>query len=108
MSKEGRDLAARERLSAGATLEVSIERILPGDYLRVSVDRVRGSLAFATIREIIKPGPARVAPPCPYFGRCGGCDFQQLSYDGQLVAKGEIVRDCLRRIAGVEPPGELT
>ncbi len=72
------------------------------------VDSVRGRLVFATVAEVLEPSPARVEPPCPYFGRCGGCDFQQLSYEAQLAAKAEIIRDCLRRVARVEPPDEIT
>jgi tRNA/tmRNA/rRNA uracil-C5-methylase (TrmA/RlmC/RlmD family) len=103
-------------------VEVTIERILPGgvglahagaqtllvalaapnDRVRVRVERTSGSVAFASIVEIINPSPARVEPPCPYFGRCGGCDFQQLSYEAQLAAKQEIIADCLRRLARVE------
>jgi tRNA/tmRNA/rRNA uracil-C5-methylase (TrmA/RlmC/RlmD family) len=55
--------------------------------------------------ELIEASPDRVEPFCPYFGTCGGCDFQQLTYDAQLVTKSDIVADCLRRIAGIaEPP----
>jgi 23S rRNA (uracil1939-C5)-methyltransferase len=74
----------------------------PGDRLRVRVDRVKGNVAFASIKEVIEPSLARVEPPCPYFGRCGGCDFQQLNYQAQLDAKTEFIRDCLRRIGGLE------
>jgi len=118
---------ARAGLRAGAELEVRVERILPGgvglahaegqtllvslsapgDLVRVRVDSVRGRLAFATVAEVSEPSPQRVEPPCPYFGRCGGCDFQQLSYEAQLEAKAEIIRDCLRRVARTEPPGEI-
>ncbi|HVG39791.1 MAG TPA: hypothetical protein VM870_10910, partial [Pyrinomonadaceae bacterium] len=72
--------------------EVSVERIVPGglglahangetyfialaapgDRLRVRVERRQGRVVFASIVEILEPSPARVAPPCPYFGRCGG------------------------------------
>lgn len=110
------------------TLEVEIERVLPGgmglahaegstvfvslaapgDVLRVRVDRVQGKLSFASIIEILKPSPVRVEPPCPYFGRCGGCDFQQLTYEAQLETKVEIIRDCLRRIAKIETPVEIS
>ncbi len=103
-------------------MEVTIERILPGglglahaegqtvmvalaapgDHLRVRVDRVKGNVSFASIQEIITPAPNRVEPPCPYFGRCGGCDFQQMTYQAQLDAKVEIVKDCLRRLARIE------
>ncbi len=110
-----------------AFIEVEIERILPGgvglahaegltffvslavpgDILRVRVDRIRGKIAFASIQEIKKPSPLRIEPPCPYFGLCGGCDFQQLAYDDQLKAKLEIIRDCLHRIARIESPPEI-
>ena len=103
-------------------MEVTIERILPGgfglahadgrtimvalaaagDRLRIRVDRVKGNVSFAVIEEILLPSPQRVEPPCPYFGRCGGCDFQQMNYQAQLDAKLEIIRDCLRRLARIE------
>jgi len=106
-------------LACDTMMELAIERILPGglglahaedqtvmvalaapgDRLRVHIDRVKGTLAFASIEEIIEPAPVRVEPPCPYFGRCGGCDFQQLNYQAQLAAKKEIIKDCLHRIA---------
>ncbi|MDT5268251.1 MAG: rRNA (uracil1939-C5)-methyltransferase [Acidobacteriota bacterium] len=115
------------RLRAGALLDVRVERILPGgvglahaegqtlfvslaapgDLARVRVDSTRGRAAFASIVEVLEPSPARTEPPCPYFGRCGGCDFQQLTYEAQLAAKAEIIRDCLRRVAHTEPPDEI-
>jgi 23S rRNA (uracil1939-C5)-methyltransferase len=80
---------------------VMVPLAAPGDRLRVRVERERGNVAFAAIEEIINPSPVRIEPPCPYFGRCGGCDFQQLKYEAQLEAKREIVNDCLRRIGGL-------
>ena len=108
-------------------MEVTIERILPGglglahadgrtvmvalaapgDRVRVSIDRVKGNVAFALIQEIITPSPQRVEPPCQYFGRCGGCDFQQLNYQAQLEAKVEIIKDCLHRIGRIENVPDL-
>jgi tRNA/tmRNA/rRNA uracil-C5-methylase (TrmA/RlmC/RlmD family) len=103
-------------------MEVTIERILPGgfglghaegktvmvalaapgDRLLVRVDREKGAVCFASIVEILEASPHRIEPPCPYFGRCGGCDFQQLSYQAQLDAKVEIIKDCLHRIGRIE------
>ena len=74
----------------------------PGDTVRVGIDKVRGSTAFSVVQEIHTPGPERVEPQCPHYGVCGGCDFQHLSYDGQLEAKSAIVADCFRRIGGIE------
>jgi 23S rRNA (uracil1939-C5)-methyltransferase len=111
-------------------MEVTIERILPGgfglahaegktvmvalaapgDRVRVRVDREKGNVCFASIVEVIEPSSVRVEPPCPYFGRCGGCDFQQMSYQAQLRAKVDMIQDCLHRIAKIEsvPDFEIT
>jgi 23S rRNA (uracil1939-C5)-methyltransferase len=84
----------------GKTLMVALAA--PGDRLRVRVDRVKGNVGFASIVEILEPSPMRIAPPCPYFGSCGGCDFQQLNYEAQLSAKAEIIKDCLHRIGRID------
>lgn len=89
----------------GFTLFVALAA--PGDVVRVRIDRVRGKVAFASIEEIIELSSVRVQPLCPYFGVCGGCDFQQLNYQAQLDAKTEMIRDCLRRIAQIESPPEI-
>ena len=114
-------------MAAVEELEVEVERILPGgmglahaggktvfvslaapgDRVRVRIDREQGDLLFASIVEILKPSPLRIEPPCPYFGRCGGCDFQQLTYEAQLAAKADIIRDCLHRIARLENVPEI-
>ncbi|MDQ3133266.1 MAG: class I SAM-dependent RNA methyltransferase [Acidobacteriota bacterium] len=91
--------------AGGKTLFVSLAA--PGDRLRARVESVKGKVAFASIVEIVAAGAQRVEPLCPYFGRCGGCDFQQLSYEAQLQAKIEIIRDCLRRLARLEAPAEI-
>lgn len=115
-------MESTERDLSDVFLEVTVERILPGglglahvdgrtifvalsapgDRLRVKIERVKGKVAFASIREILEASSVRIEPPCPYFGRCGGCDFQQMNYAAQLDAKVEIVKDCLRRIGGIE------
>ena len=89
----------------GKTVFVSLAA--PGDRVRVRVEREQGNVLFASIEEILAPSALRVEPPCPYFGRCGGCDFQQLTYEAQLAAKAEIIRDCLHRIARLEDIPEI-
>jgi len=48
------------------------------------------------------PSCERVSPPCPYFGSCGGCDFQQMSGTQQLAAKQDILIDALRRVGKIQ------
>ncbi|HEX8733935.1 MAG TPA: class I SAM-dependent RNA methyltransferase [Pyrinomonadaceae bacterium] len=109
------------------TLDVTIQKIVPGGYglafaenltifvslaatgdeLRVRVREKKGKVAFAEIVEILEPAPARQTPPCPYFGRCGGCDFQQMNYAAQLAAKVGIIRDSLERIGKIDYENEI-
>lgn len=77
----------------------------PGDRVRVRLERVRRRHAHGSVLEILEPGPGRVAPKCPVFGRCGGCAWQHLDYAVQLEAKAGIVRDALARIGGLEQTG---
>lgn len=95
-------------LAFAENLTVFVALAAPGDTLRVRVRERKGKVAFTEIVEIIKPSPARVQPECPYFGVCGGCDFQQMSYEAQLEAKAGIVRDCLTRIGKINYEGEIS
>ena len=61
-----------------------------GDFAKVRVREQKGKTVFAEIIEINEPSAERVAPVCRYFGSCGGCDFQQMSYAAQLKAKSEM------------------
>ena len=90
--------------AGGKTVLVSLAA--PGDELRVQVEREQGNVLFASVVEVLAPSPVRIEPPCPYFGRCGGCDFQQLTYEAQLAAKADIIADCLQRITRMDhvPP----
>lgn len=88
-------------------LTVFVPLAVEGDHLRVRLNEVKGRIAFAGIIDFIAPSPDRVDPPCPYFGACGGCDFQQMTYPAQLEAKIGIIRDCLHRIGKIEYEGNI-
>jgi 23S rRNA (uracil1939-C5)-methyltransferase len=79
---------------------------LPGDRLRVRVTEARGRYGRGVIESVVTPSADRVEPPCPYFGRCGGCRLQHLAYPAQLAFKAKQVQDCLTRLGGL-PPFEL-
>lgn len=70
----------------------------PGDTVTANVVREKKSFAEARLTNIVAPSPQRVEPPCPYFGRCGGCVYQHLKYEAQLEVKSKQVADTLRRV----------
>ena len=79
-----------------------IEFAAPGDRLRVELTEVKKNHAFARIKEILAPSVERKNPPCPAFGRCGGCNWQHLSEESQWKWKESLVRDALARAWGKE------
>jgi 23S rRNA (uracil1939-C5)-methyltransferase len=80
---------------------VFVPQAAPGDLVLVREIRNRGSYLQALAFDILEPSPDRVRPPCPFFGDCGGCDFQQMNYSHQLHSKQEILLDALKRIGKI-------
>src|SRR2546427_13049994 len=72
----------------------------PGDRVRVRVVEARSRFGRAVIESLETSSPDRVEAPCPYFGRCGGCRLQHVSYTAQPALKGKQGGDCLQRIRG--------
>ncbi len=81
--------------------------VLPGETVRANVDRVKNDLWRGKLLQVVESAPFRVAPICPYFGRCGGCQYQHASYEQQLEQKAAILRDVLRRVGKLEYSGEI-
>ncbi len=76
----------------------------PGDLVEARMDAEHPRYANLTATEIIEASEQRVTPPCPYFGVCGGCQWQHISYDAQTEAKSSAVRDALKRIGHQDVP----
>jgi 23S rRNA (uracil1939-C5)-methyltransferase len=73
-----------------------------GDTARIRIDSEKKSYCEGGLLEILEPSPLRVDPPCPVFGKCGGCDWQHLEYSAQLRAKQEIFCEILWRTGRVD------
>jgi len=89
---------------AGKALFVPLA--LPGEQARVRVVDGKRGYATAEVEETVTASPQRVAPACPHFGACGGCQYQQATYAAQLTWKKEILRETLER-GGVYAPEDI-
>ncbi len=71
-----------------------------GDRIEAKVVKTGKNFGYARCESIIEPSPDRIEPVCPISKRCGGCQFQHLSYDAELRFKQEKVFNCIKRIGG--------
>ena len=53
---------------------------LTGDEAWIEVTEEKKSYSTARLLQILQPSSGRVSPPCPYFGSCGGCQWQHIDY----------------------------
>ncbi len=74
---------------------------VPGDRAEVRLSQVRPRFARGAIERLVRPSALRTEPPCPYFGRCGGCRLQHIAYPAQLEFKQRQVAECLARLGGL-------
>lgn len=75
---------------------------VPGDIVNAKILKKRKSYTEAMIENIIEPSKDRIEPKCRHFEYCGGCSWQNLSYDNQILWKKKHVEDAVRRIGGLD------
>ena len=86
---------------------VFIPFVLPGEHVEAEITEQKPGFSRAKLQSVVVASKDRIAPPCPYFARCGGCHYQHTTYDRQLEFKASILRENLRRIAKLELSTEL-
>lgn len=69
----------------------------PGDVLKVKITKKSKNFCEAEILEIKSPSKDRIQAPCPYYGECGGCNFQHIRYPQQLEIKNSLVLETLKK-----------
>ena len=89
--------------------EVFVRKAIPGDRVRVRIDKTRRKRASATLLEILEPSSLRIEPRCRHFGTreeagkgCGGCTLQSMRYRHQLAIKERLIKENFQRV-GLDP-----
>jgi len=98
LSGEGKTVARKDGMV------FFVEDAVPGDVVQARVWKLHKKFAEARAVEILTPSSLRTNPKCKHFGVCGGCKWQQLSYDAQLSFKHQQVVDAFQRIGGFASP----
>ncbi len=86
---------------------VFVPGALPGERVEALIIKTTAQYAVGKLLRVLQPSPERVQPPCPVFGRCGGCQLQHMEYGAQLRFKQTQISDALRTIGGFAQPQVL-
>ena len=70
----------------------------PRELLEIEIVKQEKHFRIGRIMRIIEPSPYRIEPVCPYFGECGGCNWQHITYKRELEEKRNILKDAITRI----------
>jgi 23S rRNA (uracil1939-C5)-methyltransferase len=81
-----------------------VQGALPGETVGVHVLKTLKNYGFAKVVDLIEKSPDRVDAPCVYFDKCGGCQLQHLSYEGQLKWKQKMVENVMKRLGKIDAP----
>ncbi|MDX1672229.1 MAG: 23S rRNA (uracil(1939)-C(5))-methyltransferase RlmD [Balneolaceae bacterium] len=80
-------------------LAVFIPNTAPGDRVNARIVKKKKNYREAKLLEVLEPGPHRTEPRCRHAKVCGGCNYQHIEYEQQLIYKRNQVQDHMERIA---------
>src|SRR2546430_16889022 len=87
-------------LAHDGSLAVFVEGVLPGESVRIQLERIKKGYAEGRLLEVVTPSPDRTVAPCPVYGLCGGGQLQHGSPTAQLGLKRDILAETLDRLCG--------
>jgi 23S rRNA (uracil1939-C5)-methyltransferase len=96
IAEEGKGVAKSD------DLVVFVEKAVPGDIVNVRLVKKKKKYAEAVIENLQTSSPLRTDPFCQHFGTCGGCKWQHMQYDAQLLFKYKSVEAALQRLAKID------
>jgi len=86
---------------------VFVPFVLPDEVVSVQPVEQKKKFVRGRVVDVLEPSPLRTTPLCPYFGVCGGCDYQHIPYERQIAYKADILRETLLRLGGIRWEGAI-
>jgi tRNA/tmRNA/rRNA uracil-C5-methylase (TrmA/RlmC/RlmD family) len=86
-----------------ATFVVFVPFVIVGETVEAEITEVKKNFARARLLRVVTPSPARVEPQCRYFTQCGGCQYQHIAYEKQLLYKHKQISDLFERVGKISP-----
>ena len=86
---------------------VMVPFVIPGERVKVRIFRNFQNYSDADLVEVLEASPDRIEPKCPLYARCGGCQYQHISYERQLTEKTQHVKELIQKLGDIDFPVDL-
>ena len=80
---------------------VMVPFVIPGDRVKARIFRNFQNYSDADLVEVLEASPDRIEPKCPLYSRCGGCQYQHISYERQLKEKTQHVKELMQKLGDI-------
>ena len=80
---------------------VLVSGVIPGERISLLLAERKKGVRRGQLLDLAERSPDRVLADCPYFGQCGGCQYQHIAYPRQVALKQEIFLECLERVGKI-------
>ena len=81
--------------------------VLPGEVVRAETERAKNDLWRGRLIEVLQPSALRITPGCPYFQRCGGCQYQHMDYRPSWNRSARFCAKYCSAVGKIEFAGEI-
>src|SRR2546426_10313171 len=92
-------------LAHDGSLAIFVEGVLPGESVRIQLERVKKGYAEGRLLEVVTPSPHRTDAPCPVYGQCGGGQLQHAAPTARLGLQRDILAETMVRLGGATHVG---
>ena len=89
--------------AALVTFVIFVPFVITGEVVEVELTELKKSFGRAKLLRVITPSPERATPECQFYGACGGCQYQHISYPAQLLMKHKQISDLFERVGKIAP-----
>ena len=74
----------------------AVSKVLPGERVKASINKTKKDFMFCLLEKVLEPSSDRIIAPCPYYDKCGGCNFMHVTPQKALEIKKQVLSEYFR------------
>ena len=74
----------------------AVSKVLPGEIVKASINKTKKDFMFCSLEKVLEQSSDRTIAPCPYYDKCGGCNFMHVAPQKALEIKKQVLSEYFR------------